>query len=360
MSLARRLEAEIAAEGPITLARYMELCLHGPQGGYYATRPALGADGDFITAPLVSQMFGELVGLWCAHVWEALGRLTPVRWIEMGPGDATLMLDMRRACARAAPAFLAAADTVLVETSAPLRAVQQAALAGERVRWATSLAEAAGGEPFILVANELLDCLPARQFVRDAGGEWAERRVGLGDAGGLAFGLAPAPAGFAPPPGLEATEPGVVIEVSPAQARLGAEIGARVAHAGGVALLIDYGRDRPEAGDTLQALRRHEKVDPLATPGEADLTVHADFPAVAAAARAAGAATSLATQAAFLRALGVDARATALARARPDRAEALTRQLHRLTDPTEMGALFKVLAIHPPGFNPPGFAQEPA
>ncbi len=360
MNLARRLAAEIAAEGPITVARYMQLCLHDPRDGYYATRPALGGDGDFLTAPLVSQIFGELIGVWCAEAWDALRRPTPVRWIEMGPGDGTLMVDMRRACARVAPAFYAAADTVLVETSAPLRAAQQAALAGQQVRWAASLAEAAGHCPLILVANELLDCLPARQFMRDDAGAWAERRVGLSEAGDLAFGLAPAPVDFAPPPGLEATPPGVIVEVSPAQAAFGAEIGARVARHGGVALLIDYGRDRPEPGDTLQALRRHGKVDPLARPGEADLTVHADFPAVAAAARAAGAGAALVTQGALLRALGAEARTATLAAARPDRADILARQLRRLIDPSEMGALFKALAIHPPGVEPPGFAQEPA
>ncbi|MBE7218412.1 MAG: SAM-dependent methyltransferase [Caulobacteraceae bacterium] len=399
MSLRRRLEAEIAAEGPITVARYMELCLHDPQGGYYATRPALGAEGDFVTAPLLSQMFGELLGLWCAQAWAALGAPSPVRWIELGPGDGTLMADMRRACGRAAPGFLAATETVLVETSAPLRAAQAQRLAGEDVRWAASLAQAAGDAPFVLVANELLDCLPARQFVRvmrgrdvppsgaprrvspgdnvDAAaagapplgelwaqpaeeGTWTERRVGLNAGGELAFGLAPAPVGFAPPPGLESTPFGVVVEVSPAQAALGAEIGARVARQGGAALLIDYGRDHAEPGDTLQALRRHAKVDPLATPGEADLTVHADFPAVTAAARAGGAATSLTTQGAFLQALGAEARAGALARARPDRAEVIARQLRRLIDPEGMGTLFKALAIHPPGVPPPGFPPETA
>ena len=361
MSLLHRLGAEIAAEGPITAARYMELCLHDPQHGYYATRPALGADGDFITAPLISQMFGELVGLWCAAAWAAMGAPARFLWVEMGPGDGTLMADMRRALVRSAPGFLAAADTVLVERSPPLRARQAEALADAApVRWAASLDETdADPAPMILVANELLDCLPVRQFVRGAGG-WAERRIGLDAAGALAFGLAPPPADFAPPAGLEATPPGVVVEVSPAQAALGAQVGARIARRGGAALLIDYGRDRPEGGDTLQALRRHLKVNPLATPGEADLTVHADFPAVAAAARAAGAGAALTGQGAFLRALGIEARAAALARARPDRADILARQLRRLIDPAEMGALFKALAIHPPGFAPPGFDPEPA
>ncbi len=366
MSLRRRLAAEIAADGPLTVARYMDACLHDPQGGYYTTRPALGGEGDFVTAPLVSQMFGELLGLWCAEAWARLGRPTPVRWVEMGPGDGTLQLDMRRALLRAAPDFLAAADSVLVERSAPLREIQAERLVGSPARWVETLDAVGGGAPVILVANELLDCLPARQFLRDAAGRWAERRVGLApDGEALAFGLAPPPADFRPPPGLEDAAPGIVVEVSPAQAAVGAAIGGRIARDGGAALLIDYGRDRPEGGDTLQALRRHEKVDPLASPGEADLTVHVDFPAVAAAARAAGAATAMTTQGDLLRALGIEARFSALARARPDRTDTLGRQLRRLVAPDEMGALFKALAITSPqfaasGLAAPGFPDPPA
>ena len=357
MSLRARLEALIATEGPVTVARWMELCLHDPQGGYYATRPALGAEGDFLTAPLVSQMFGELLGLWSAAAWTALGRPDPVRWVELGPGDGTLIADARRACARALPAFVAAAGITLVETSAHLRERQRAALGGAPPRWADRLGEVEGGAPLIVLANEFLDCLPARQFVRTPGG-WAERRVGLApEGGGFRFGLTPPPADFQPPPGLADPPEGAVAEVSPAQATLGAELGARVVRDGGVALLIDYGRAAPEVGDTLQALRRHARVDPLADPGEADLTVHADFPAVAAAALAAGAATALLTQSDFLQRLGIGARAEALARARPDQAERIGRQLHRLLAPGEMGELFKVLAIHRPGVIPPGFEE---
>ncbi len=355
MSLRDRLEALIAAEGPLTVARWMELCLHDPQGGYYATRPALGADGDFLTAPLVSQMFGELLGLWSVAVWIALGRPERVRWVELGPGDGTLIADARRAAARALPAFVAAADIVLVETSAPLRELQRAALGGAPPRWAGRLAEVEGGAPVIVLANEFLDCLPARQFVRTGGG-WAERRVGLAEGGGFRFGLTPPPGDFAPPAWATAADEGAVLELSPAQAALGAELGGRIARDGGAALLIDYGRAEPGFGDTLQALRRHAKVDPLADPGEADLTVHADFPAVAAAARAAGAqASHVLTQSELLQRLGIGARAEALARARPDEAARLGRQLHRLLAPGEMGELFKALAITAPGLDAPGF-----
>ena len=217
------------------------------------------------------------------------------------------------------------------------------------------MAEVPTGAPILLIANELLDCLPARQFVRTDHG-WAERRVGLDAAGGLAFGLASAPSGFAPPPGLEAVPVGLLVEVSPAQAALGAEVGARIAKDGGAALFIDYGRDRPEPGDTLQALHRHMKVDVLESAGEADLTVHADFPAFAAGARAAGAeTTAIVGQGEFLKALGVELRASALADARPDQAEAIGRQLERLVAPDQMGTLFKVVCVHPAGFEPAGF-----
>jgi SAM-dependent MidA family methyltransferase len=348
MSLSRRLEARIREDGPLTIADYMTACLHDPEGGYYATRPALGAEGDFVTAPLVSQMFGELIGLWCVEVWRAMGAPAPFRLVEIGPGDGTLMADALRA-ARLLPAFGEAAELWLVETSLPLRAAQAERLS--QARWAASLGEVPGGAPLILVANELLDCLPARQFVRTADG-WAERRVGFDADGALAFGLAPVPSGL----DLPEAPPGTLVELSAAQAALGAEVGRRIGRDGGAALFIDYGRDRPGVGDTLQALRRHEKVPPLESPGQADLTVHADFPAVAAAARGTGVETTpIRTQGAFLRALGIEQRAAALAKARPDQAGTIARQLARLTDTGEMGELFKALGVHSPGLPVPGF-----
>jgi SAM-dependent MidA family methyltransferase len=356
MSLKQRLKAQIRSVGPISVADYMNACLHDPASGYYATQPALGEDGDFITAPMVSQMFGEVIGLWAVEAWRGAGAPARVLLVEAGPGTGVLMADVLRA-ARLDPAFLAAAELWLIETSAPLMARQRESLADAALtpRWARRLADLPADAPMILIANELLDCLPARQFVRTPGG-WAERRVGLDDAGELVFGLAPCAIGDVAT-GVEAAE-GSVIECSSAQGALGAEIGARIAAAGGAALLIDYGRDRFETGDTLQALSRHEKVDPLAAPGEADLTVHADFPAVLAAARAEGARTAIRTQGDFLRGLGIEARAAALSRARPDKAEAVARQLARLIDPDQMGALFKAACLFaandptPPGFEP--------
>jgi SAM-dependent MidA family methyltransferase len=353
MSLMDRLKAEIGQTGPLTVAQFMARCLHDPEDGYYATRPRLGEAGDFITAPMVSQMFGELIGLWCAETWARLGRPERVLWVEVGPGDGTLMDDALRACRAAAPEFLDAAELWLVETSAPLAETQKARLAGAAPapRWAARLAELPADAPAILIANEVLDCLPARQFVRDGAG-WAERMVGLDAAGNLAFGLAPNP----PPAPPAEQDVGAVLERSPAQEALGAELGALVARQGGAALLIDYGRDAPGFGDTLQALQGHEKVSPLACPGEADLTVHADFPAVLAAARAEGAETSpILTQRDFLLRLGIEARAEALARARPDRAALTARQLDRLIGEDQMGVLFKAACIHAPGLVPPGF-----
>jgi SAM-dependent MidA family methyltransferase len=347
-----RLKQQIAAGGPLTVAQYMTACLHDPQDGYYATRPALGEGGDFVTAPLVSQMFGELLGLWAAEVWTRLGRPDRVLLVEAGPGDGALMADALRA-ARHAPGFLEAVKLVLVETSPPLIAAQRARLVGAAVApaWASSLGELPDGAPVILLSNELLDCLPARQFVRTERG-WAERMVGLDAAGELAFGLTASPAGVA----LPEAEVGALVEVSPAQEAFGAELGRLIARQGGAALLIDYGRAEPGPGDTLQALKAHRKVGPLETPGEADLTVHADFPAVAAAARRAGAETApILTQGELLGRLGIYERAEALRRARPDRTEILERQLARLTAPDQMGTLFKVLAVHAHGLTAPGF-----
>ena len=393
-ALLGRLKAQIAQDGPISVPEYFTRCLHDPRDGYYANRPALGgmtggSEGDFVTAPGVSQMFGELVGLWLMETWDRLGRPAPFRLVEMGPGDGTLMSDILRA-GRLLPAFLEAADLWLVEVSPVLRAAQERTLAGASAQWAGRLEEVPAGAPLLLVANELLDCLPARQFVKTQDG-WAERVVGLGENGELAFGLrnlGPPPLGEGarragggafsaaaasdvlrslPPPSASPTPPpqgedppvGAILESSPAQAALGSELGHRLARDGGAALLIDYGRAASEPGDTLQAIRAHRKEGPLDNPGQADLTVWADFPSVLEAARQAGAqAPPVVTQGDFLRALGIEARAQALAAARPDRAEVVARQLDRLTGAAQMGDLFKVACLSAPGLNPPLFEDE--
>jgi len=347
MSLKERLAAQIAANGPLTVAQYMHACLHDPKDGYYATRPALGAEGDFITAPLVSQMFGELIGLWAVETWRGLGSPAPFRLVEVGPGDGTLIADVLRA-ARLVPEFLAACELWLIEVSDPLIARQMAILKEAPLvpTWAPNIDAIPEDAPVILIANELLDCLAARQFIQTEDG-WVERLVGLNDAGDLAFRLTgPAPEG------------GVVLEVSAGQEAFGIGVGRLIRECRGAALLIDYGRAEPGFGDTLQAITRHEKVDPLAEPGGADLTVHADFPSVLAAAEAQGCAVAHTVQGLFLFRLGIEHRAAALARAKPERAEALMRQMQRLVAPDQMGELFKVAVIHYPAEpQPPGFVD---
>jgi SAM-dependent MidA family methyltransferase len=353
MSLAERLKAAVSQDGPMSVAAFMTACLHDPQGGYYATRPNLGAGGDFITAPLVSQMFGELIGLWAAQTWMDMGAPERLLLVELGPGDGTLIGDLLRAVKRV-PGFLDAAELWLVEPSSPLQALQRERLGADGACWAARLGDVPTGAPMILIANEVLDCLPARQFIRTPTG-WAERRIGLDEAGELVFGLSETgPDAF--PPSLDGAPVGSVLEQSAAQEALGAEIGYRLAEDGGAALLIDYGRDRFGFGDTLQAVRAHRKVGVLDAPGEADLTVHADFPAVAAAARDSGAtASDILTQGDFLKRLGIEARAATLAAGNPNLADTLARQLGRLIDADKMGELFKVLALSSPGLIPPVF-----
>lgn len=353
MSLEERLKSRIREGGPLTVADYMTACLHDPLEGYYATRPRLGPDGDFVTAPMISQMFGEFLGLWAVAVWRGLGAPSRFRFVEVGPGDGTLMEDALRA-ARLDPDFLNAAELVLVEPSPPLRELQAERLAEGAVqpRWLASLDALGADLPIVLLANEVLDCLPARQFVR-VGEGWAERRVGLDAEGSLIFGLTPAPdvpIGFA-------AEPGELMEVSPAQAEFARRLAQLLGEASGAALLVDYGRARPGPGDTLQALRDHQKVPPLSDPGGADLTVWADFPTVLATAAAEGVGvTEILEQGEFLRRLGVEARAQALIAANPDREPVLRRQLARLIEPDGMGTLFKAVALmSPPDLIPPGF-----
>ena len=351
MSLKDRLAREIALTGPMTVADFMTRCLHDPQDGYYATRPALGATGDFITAPMISQMFGELIGLWAVELWHRLGAPERVRLVEVGPGDGTLMADALRA-ARLAPDFLQAVDLILIEPSAPLRAAQARMLADSDVhpRWVSSLQQIETDAPVILIANEVLDCLPARQFVKTEDG-WAERCVGVTDAdsggGELQFGLVRITGGFRRPD--YEVEPGQTVEISDQQAVFGRDLATLLTASGGAALMIDYGRSKPEAGDTLQALKRHQKVDPLAEPGEADLTQWADFPTVQEAAVHAGAGvTGCLGQGEFLKLLGIEARADRLKSGRPDAAPVIDRQLERLTDDDQMGTLFKACAIFSP------------
>lgn len=338
--LARAIAARIRATGPMDLGEYMHLCLLHPRHGYYATRDPFGAAGDFTTAPEISQMFGELLGLALGQAWLDQGRPANAVLAEVGPGRGTLMEDARRVLARG---LGWQPEVVLVEASARLRAMQR-----QRLGAVTHLdgVEHLPDRPLFLLANEFFDALPVRQFQRDADG-WRERQVALDADGGLRLALGP------PLPLPWAGAPGTLREERVAAAPIVAQIARRIVAHGGAAIVIDYGTWDGQ-GDSLQALRRHAPEGILDNPGEADLTSHVDFAPIAAAGRAAGAAVSAPlTQAALLEALGIGARAARLAAAAPDRAEEIAAARHRLTDPSQMGDLFKALALWPPDAPPP-------
>ncbi len=355
--LGEEIRALILDGGPIGVDRFMALALGHPLFGYYATRDPFGAAGDFTTAPETSQMFGELVGAWAAAVWGALGEPSTLRLVELGPGRGTLLADALRV-ARRLPGFHAALDLHLVETSPTLREAQRARLAGagRPVSWHAGVEGVPPG-PAIVVANEFFDALPVRHYVRTPEG-WRQRLVGLsGDA--LAFGLAPEPD---PAVTLDAPD-GAVVEVGLAAQGLAGALAGRLVRDGGAALVIDYGYAVPAFAETLQAVRRHRFTDPLRDPGEADLSAHVDFGGLRRAAEAAGAAVhGPVPQGAFLRALGIEARAAALkARATPAQAADIDAALDRLAgsgtpERPGMGQLFKALCIAAPGLPvPPGF-----
>jgi SAM-dependent MidA family methyltransferase len=347
--LARLLAERIRETGPITVADYMAECLLHPVHGYYTTRDPFGTKGDFTTAPEISQMFGELIGLALAQAWLDRGAPAPFTLAELGPGRGTMMADILRAT-RGVPGFHAAARVMLVEASPRLREVQAATLSGHAPHWLDRI-EALPAGPLFLIANEFLDALPIRQFQHGPLG-WQERLVGLRDDQ-LTFGLsAPVPQVPDTPAFRNAPEGTLVEDCLPARLAV-AEVATRIALHGGVAYWIDYGGWRSQ-GDTLQALRQHKPDDPLAHPGEADLTAHVDFEPLAAMA----AAFAYDTQGAVLTRLGIDARAERLARSLSGPALESHRAAHRrLTDPAEMGSLFKVLAITSAGAPPPpGFA----
>lgn len=415
--LAKKLKLIIEANGPLSVAEYMAHCLGDPAHGYYMTRDPFGAAGDFVTAPEVSQMFGEIVGAWLIQAWSLSGRPSPVRLVELGPGRGTLMRDILRV-ARRVPDFWAALSVHLVETSPALKARQAETLAatGIGIAWHGAFGEVPDG-PLLLVANEFFDALPIRQFVH-IDGAWCERVVGLYESGALGFGLhrlpVPPPSratgkgdlaehgggggrrdgvpavrysaalaewdgedavpprirnspppppssgrarGPVPLPRSAGEEHGAVHEICPAATALVAQIAGRLARHSGAALLIDYGYEGPAYGDTLQAVRGHKFADPLTTPGEADLTAHVDFAALARAASEAGAEVAgPIAQRDFLLALGLRERAARLGEhAEKSVRASLHAALKRLTDADQMGTLFKVLAITTPGIHLPPF-----
>jgi len=350
MTLKQTLAARIAHSGPISVADYMADCLLHPTLGYYTTRDPLGAAGDFTTAPEISQMFGELIGLALAQTWIDQGRPAPFTLAETGPGRGTLMADLLRAT-QPVPGFHAAAEIALIEASPVLRATQQKTLNSHTPIWLDH-ASALPRQPLFLVANEFFDALPIRQFQR-VGAGWAECLVGLQD-GTLSFGLgAPAPHP-ALAHRLQDTTDGDLVEICPAAGPVITELAERIAEYGGAALIVDYGDWRSQ-GDTLQALRGHQYTDVLAAPGQADLTAHVDFEALAHTAKSTGCAhTRLTPQGVFLERLGITDRTQALAKGQGGAAlDDLITAHRRLTHPDEMGNLFKVLGLYPAKSAPP-------
>jgi NADH dehydrogenase [ubiquinone] 1 alpha subcomplex assembly factor 7 len=380
------LRARIEREGPLPVDAYMRTCLAHPEHGYWRRAESIGTGGDFITAPEISQVFGELIGLWCAVVWQSMGSPAPLRLVELGPGRGTLMRDALRA-ARSVPPFQTATTVHLIEASAPLRALQDQTLGsnpvvslsnhGDALAAALRQAQDEGGDrgrrppstpsvvdprlrgddvpiewheamdqvpegPAIVIANEFLDALPIRQLVF-VDGAWRERVVDIDTQGALQFAVGPRATGrtdeLATSP-----SPGAIVEICAGEDELLAQLAGRGSPL--VALFIDYGPAQPATGDTLQAVRRHAWVDPLSQPGRTDLTAHVQFARLAGKASAAGlVADGPLTQAQFFGRLGVAERAARLMAANPKQAGDIEAGVQRLISPTGMGALFKAMAV---------------
>jgi SAM-dependent MidA family methyltransferase len=358
--LENEIRRRIAAAGPMPVAQYMSLCLTHPEHGYYVTRDPLGATGDFTTAPEISQMFGELIGLWAASVWRQMGSPENIRLVELGPGRGTMMLDALRA-AQIVPAFRDAIVVHFVEISPALEKRQRQALGGIKVpvEWNRSLQQVPDG-PMIILANEFFDALPVHQAVMSADG-WHERVVKIGDRGALQFGIARDPIPLFDqmiPDRLNESQIGEIFEWRADQTAL--ELGRRVVHSNGAALVIDYGHVESACGDTLQATGAHDFADPLVAPGLVDLTAHVDFQALAQAAEGMGASThGPIEQGEFLSRLGIVERAAALKAGAPsDKAAEIEHALARLTsrEETGMGRMFKAIGFSDPKLDVlPGF-----
>jgi NADH dehydrogenase [ubiquinone] 1 alpha subcomplex assembly factor 7 len=357
--LAARLKQQIAREGPLSVAAYMQACLADPCSGYYPSRQPIGSAGDFITAPEVSQIFGELLGLWAVAVWQSMGEPGQAIVAELGPGRGTLMADALRAW-RSVPKFLESVTVALVETSPTMRNVQQAALKGTLapIQWCESVEDVPEG-PLIVLANEFVDALPVRQLVRQ-GGVWRERCVTIAPSGAFAFTAGEVVQGDGLPDvtlGIDAAD-GAMIETRPAVASLLSSLAARASLL--AALIVDYGHAETAMGDTLQAVHRHRFADPLAMQGETDLTAQVDFAEIKRCASALGLAVyGPMPQGEFLLKLGLGARRDRLLQqAQPDQPAAILSGAARLADPREMGLLFKVLALTSSGLaSPPPFGD---
>ncbi|MGO8952944.1 MAG: class I SAM-dependent methyltransferase [Rhodomicrobium sp.] len=385
--LAQKLAARIAAGGPIPFHDYMEACLYDAGHGYYKKRDPLGPSGDFITAPEISQVFGELIGLWAGETWRLMGQPAGLSLIELGPGRGTLMADALRAL-RVLPSFLKSVTVHLIETSGPLRGAQEAMLAGAGcpIFWHGRLGEVPAG-PAIVIANEFIDCLPVRQYVFDEPAQvWRERMVTF-EEGSFRFGLDSKGAEVPPHPGpipegrgggygplfegsasvlsalgergrvrgdSPAAEDGSILEVRPGTADTLREMAARAATARFAALIIDYGYTKPSFGDTVQAVKQHRFAGIFEAPGEADLTAHVDFAGLAQTAKALNLDVyGPMPMGEWLLRLGLEARCLQLlSRATAEQAAEIMSRVSRLIDPTQMGALFKAAVLTGGGLGP--------
>lgn len=354
------LKRRILAGGPMGLNDYMAECLCHPQMGYYMRQDPFGVRGDFTTAPEITQMFGELLGLWAVSVWQQMSCPKSVHLIELGPGRGTLMADALRA-AQSLPDFIKAVEVHLVEISPALKACQKQTLAphADTVTWHDSLHSLPDG-PGIIIANEFFDALPLRQFeLGDQG--WAERCVGLTqDGSGLRYVLKKDEAvrAFIPDQLLDQAEPGAIFETSPLSATLAHVLGDRIATFGGALLAIDYGYDKTGFGETFQALKDHTYHDPLVSPGDADLTAHVNFATLGQSFAEGGAEVfGPVGQGVFLESLGLSQRANILMRqAQGAQRDSLMAAHRRLSHPDEMGTLFKAICATAPGQGiPAGF-----
>ena len=362
--LTAHLIARIKRNGPLRVSHYMEEALGHPDFGYYMNRDPFGVCGDFTTAPEISQMFGELIGAWCASQWLAMGSPSNTQLIELGPGRGTLMADALRAT-RTVLGFHLSISLHLVETSLRLRSKQSETLSSvwpsDAIQWWRDPSQVPDG-PAIIIANEFFDALPVRQFKRMKNG-WCERRIGLSTAPNsnpltFVFGDIEADPPACIPSALHNVALDSLVEVSPVAQRIAFSLSSRLATQSGAALFIDYGHTNSGAGDTLQAVKDHAYWNVLDTPGEADLTTHVDFDALAHVAVAGGAEVfGAVSQKAFLEEIGLAARADALVKhATPDQVTDILQAKTRLTAPEAMGNLFKVLALAGPGDPaPPGF-----
>ncbi len=347
--LGKRLIEQIGRSGPMPVADYMTQCLLDPQHGYYTNVQPFGSHGDFVIAPDVSQMFGELLGLCLAQSWIDQGSPNPFILAELGPGRGTLMADLLRA-ASLVPGFAAAAEILLVEASAPLRSVQLEALAGYKVNWAETVDGIPDG-PIFLIANEFFDCMPIRQYRKTEAG-WQEQMIGAED-GELGFVLGAALPEQSIPDWAGDLPQGALIETSSASVAIAGDIARRIAKHGGAAIIIDYG-DWNVAGDTLQAVKAHRKIGPLDKPGKSDLTAHVNFAELAQAAQPHVGVSPMVPQGELLRRLGIQQRAEALSKnCGPQALKAHNAAFRRLTHPDEMGQLFKMIAFYPKDATPP-------